>query len=357
MKKTSHLARKKKRVPAGLPPGQLVYTGTNEDQDAELSIIEYGPSVYRESFKIDHRSHKINIADDTIIWINLNGLNNIELVDWLQKSIGLNRLAVEDALVMGQRAKFDEFKEHCSFISQVLHLSADCRDLQSEQVSIFWARNYVITFQEKEEDVLKVVRQRIKEGVGKIRTCGADYLAYAIIDAMFDHNLLLSASFEEHTDTIQSKLGKLAQGELEELFLLRKNLLRYKRITAPGIEALHRLLAPNSRFLMPDNREFFQDVLDHALATADYAQSLIEELTSYTELRLAILSQKSNETIHVLTIVSTIFIPLTFLSSIYGMNFDNMPELHHPSGYFILWIIMVALIVVQIVYFRRRHWI
>jgi magnesium transporter len=196
----------------------------------------------------------------------------------------------------------------------------------------------------------------LQHNQGLIRQKGADYLAYAILDAIVDHNLVLLETFDGYVELLEQQLAHANGKGFEEIFQVRNTILQFRRLTNPIRDALHSLMISNSKFIHADTKVYFQDVHDHAVSLAETIQSIREDITSYTELRLALLSHKSNATIHVLTIVSTIFIPLTFLSSIYGMNFDNMPELHHPDGYFVLWGIMALLVVGQLLYFRRKNW-
>jgi len=319
------------------------------DFDAD-HLLEVGSASLDECFA--------RLSQPTVTWINVWGLHDVELIRQIAERTNLHPLVVEDILDTEQRAKVEEYDGAIYAVLRMLSPDEEGHHPLDEQVSLVLGPSFVLSFQERKGDVFDHVRERIRSGgAGRIRRRGPDYLAYALIDAIVDRYF---GSLETLGDQIESAeervLEDASQGALRAIQGLRRNALVVRRAVWPLREVIGSMYRTESELVTDDTRVFLRDVHDHAVQVIDAAETLRELAAGVMDLHMSAVSNRMNEVMKVLTMIATIFIPLSFLAGLYGMNFDVMPELHTPWGYPALLSVMAVLGVSMLYYFKRKGW-
>jgi magnesium transporter len=346
------------RAPVGAAPGTLV--GDINAHPTRVFAIDYGPSHY-EHFEItDPAQLKACIDKDTVTWIDVTGFRDIELIRTLGEMLDIHPLALADAVNIPQRAKTEAYPDYVFIVTHAPEFEGG--GFYSEQVSVLFGEHFVLTFQERpSEDQFKSLRERIRTSRGLIRRKGSAYLGYSIVDVITDTYFPLLDSLEKQLDAMEKRVLQHELDVLEELYALRHTALDIRRAIESHRDALSTLLHLQVPYIADEVRLFLRDCLDHALSQVAMANSLQDYVVSLRDLLASEQAQRLNEVMKVLTIVATIFIPLSFFAGVYGMNFDrtvagNMPELGLPYGYFIWWGLMALLTGSMLWYFRKRGW-
>jgi magnesium transporter len=352
----SHKHRRRKIIKKGLPPESLVYTGHREASPANVLSINYGEHFYEEK---SGYFPQISTKKPGIEWIDVRGLTDTRLIEKVGNDHQIHPLAQEDVLDTQQRAKLEEFDNGLFFI--VHHVKIDCVALEfhSEQIALFVGNNFLISFQEDPDDTLASVRKRAGEGLGKLRKKGADYLAYAILDLIVDSYYTVLDDLEGQTLELEEALhhNGAALSVKTRMFALKRALNEFRHRLMPLREAVTRLYRTEGEFIDDGNRLYLRDLVDHVaqiLDGLDNQRDMISNLEAFYQAEAA---NRLNNVMRLLTVISTIFIPLSFIAGIYGMNFDNMPELHWRYGYFAVLSIMFLSMIGMLIYFKRKRWI
>lgn len=349
----------KKRKKPGLPPGTLIFTGRQKVEYPYLVSVRYNADLLEEE---NLKNKPLPEKDpESNLWLDMRGLSDVELVELLGKKFDIHPLVLEDVLNTNQRPKFEEYDNGVFVVLQSLTVKEDNNDLfeiQSEQVGLFINERMIISFQEDEADLFLPVRERLQSGRGRIRTNGTDYLGYAMLDSIVDNYFIVLDRLEDEIEILESEIirtpnqktkSKIHQFKLESLVL--------RKAIAPLREAIGKFARTDSPFVDEATKIFLRDLYDHTVQLMDLLETHRDVLNGLYDLYLSEISFKMNNVMQVLTVISTIFIPLTFLVGVYGMNFDNMPELHWKNGYFYLWGFMVFIALALIWFFRRRRWL
>lgn len=325
-----------------------------------LSVVAYGQETVVEETVADISSLKPYLEQYTVTWVDVVGLGTEQVLVDLEELFGLHRLALEDVVNVGQRPKAEEYEDH-HFI--VLHMAHPGKGVELEQLSLFVGQGYVISFQERPGDSFEPVRERIRLGRSRLRSSGADYLAYALVDAVVDGFFPVMENIGDRLEALEETIIEDPHTDIiGELHAVRRELMSLRRSIWPLRDALNVLQRSTSLFT-ERTQVFLRDAYDHALRLMDMAESLREMGSNLMDLHLSMVSHRMNEVMKVLTIISTIFIPLGFLAGLYGMNFDpeispwNMPELSFYWGYPTLLGVMLVVVVLLIFYFRSKGWI
>lgn len=353
------IAGSRRRNPPGTVPGTL--TPDPEALPPQLHVIAYGPDDFIEVHDPDVEDLQRLNERYPVLWLNVDGLGDPELIRRIGRIFGLHVLALEDVVHVYQRPKFDSYDEH-EFV--VLRMATREEGLHLEQISVFFGEGFVLSFQERPGDVLGPVRERIRRASGRIRRRGPDYLAYAVIDAVVDGYFPLLEAVGDELEQLEEAIMERADNEsMRRLMEARRELLLIRRVLWPQRELMRQLTMLDRDTILEDTRTFFNDVRDHAAQLVDLAESLREVVAGLMELHAAMVSNRMNEVMKVLTIIATIFMPLTFVAGLYGMNFDpeaspwNMPELSWYWGYPVTLATMAILAAGMLVYFRRKGWL
>jgi magnesium transporter len=350
----------KRHAKPGTAPGTL-RAPEQQVERVVIRVIRYSPESLEEVevAGIDecaaYRPPPPGTAAGGATWIDVVGLHDIDLVARLGESFGLHSLALEDVLNTGQRPKADEYEDHLFCVLRNFHVTEG--ELASEQIALFLMPGLVLTFQEREGDAFEPVRERLRRGKGRIRGLGADYLAYALIDALVDQFFPILERQGERIEDLEDELIEDPTPEtLQEIYRLRRELLLLRRAAWPEREVLASLHRGETALVTDDVKPFLRDAYDHAIQVLEILETYRELAGSMLDVYLSSLSHRMNEVMKVLTIIATIFIPLTFLAGIYGMNFEHMPELGWRWAYPAVWAVMIALGLGLLALFRRRGW-
>ncbi len=349
------MAKKKRKT--GLPPGTLVFTGRKRLEFPNVTLIQYD----REgSLQERHAQDAAPLADEGmhVTWYDVRGLHNEELIEELGARYQIHPLVLEDVLDTQQRPKFEEYEGAIFIIIHALTFDAENLKIKTEQVALYAGEGFVLTFQEDEADLFPGVRGRIESSLGRIRKRGADYLAYSLLDNIVDHYYVVLDQMEEVLNQLEEDiLANPSRHSKAGIHSLKLQSILLRKSISPLREAIGRLTRSESPVIREDTRIFLRDLYDHTIQVMDTIETFRDVVSGLYDLYLSEISFRMNSVIKVLTIISTIFIPLTFLAGIYGMNFDNMPELHWRYGYFILWGVMVAVGLGLVYLFRVKKWL
>lgn len=349
---------KKFKKKAGLPPGSLVFTGKQHTEEVIIDIIDYGPDSFNE-LKFENIEECFPYRDAAgVTWIDIKGVHDSGLISKLGEYFEIHPLVLEDILNTNQRPKIEVFDNYLFIVLKMLSYNEEENIIDSEQVSMIIGSGYVISLQEKEEDVLDPLRERLRKGKGRIRKAGADYLAYAILDVIADNYFLLLEKLGEQMEDFEDRLlNGPDQETLKQLYILKRETVLLRKSVWPMREVVTQLERADSPLIMKETVPFLRDLYDHTIRIIETVETHREMTAGLIELYLSSNSNKMNEVMKVLTIIATIFIPLTFIAGIYGMNFANMPELEWPWAYFAVLLIMLAIGSGMILYFRRKKWL
>jgi magnesium transporter len=357
MAKKKHRPNKSKKH-IGQVPGALVYTGDKESNSLFIESFDYTPDTCTElELKTVEEAFTYK-STRSKTWINFNGLNKISEIEKVGKYYNLHPLILEDIVNTSQRPKIDEYNEYLFLVLKMMYYDEN-EEIVSEQVSLVLGHNYVLTFQEAEGDVFDSLRDRIRFGKGRIRTESADYLLYTLIDAIVDNYFLIIETMGSKIEDLEDNLfSGLTQGEIsQEIQNLKREILKIRRSIYPLREVISRIEKSESELIEDKTKRFFRDIYDHVIQISETIDIYREMIWSLMDMYMTNISNKMNEVMKVLTIIATIFIPLTFIAGIYGMNFENIPELHYEYSYHILWVIMIILFLGMLVYFKRKKWL
>ncbi len=355
-----HPFRKRSSRP-GASPGTLQAPADKRVEKVVLEVFEYGPDHVEEK-RVESFDDLLHYRDSAgISWLNIVGVHDVELLQQLGERYGLHPLALEDVVNVGQRPKHEEYGDHQFVVMKLIHPH---EKLEVEQISLFLGERFVITFQEIPGDVFEPVRERIRHGRGRIRKAGADYLAYALIDALVDQFFPLLERYGERIQELEDEVMEdPTEQTLNRIHSVKRELLALRRVAWPQREVLSSLERLDPPAVREETRVFLRDCYDHTIQIMDMLETYRDLAASLLDVYLSSVSNRMNEVMKVLTVMASIFIPLTFLAGIYGMNFDpqaspwNMPELGWRWGYPAFWVVMLLVGGALVWYFRRKGWL
>ena len=346
----------KKRV--GAPPGTLQYTGPERHEPVKVHLIEYAGEILKEKELGSGADFAGIAARDPVTWVNVDGLNDLPLTEAMGAGFNLHPLVLEDLVHTGQRPKLEEYDEYFFVVLRMLTMEDGGDGITSEQVAVVFGDRWVLSFQERAGDVWDPVRERIRGKSGRIRSRGADYLAYALIDAVVDHYFHILETMADEVEQLEVLvLEDPAPETMHRIHKLRHEMLVVRRAVWPLRELTNGLVRTESPLVKEDTQIFLRDVYDHTVQVIDMAETLRDVVSGLLDLYMSSVSNRMNEIMKVLTIMASIFIPLTFLAGIYGMNFEYMPELGIRWAYPTLLGLMAAMGVGLMYFFNRKGWL
>ncbi len=343
----------------GLPPGTVTYVGRDQTRPVALEVIHVTPEGVRQDRLDNAEACAAFVDSQSLCWINVDGLHDPECLTRLGELFRLHPLVLEDIAHTGQRPKLDELDGALFLVLKMLRYDEDERRIEDEQVSFVLQENTLLTFQEKGGgDVFGEARKRLLAGSGKLAKSGPDYLMYALIDAVVDNYFVVLERMGEDIEEVEEALlASPSPGELETIHGLRREALFLRRFIWPLREVVARLDKGGSPLIQDTTIVYLRDLYDHTIQVMDTVETFRDMLSGMLELYLSNVSLKLNETMKVLTMISTIFMPLSFLASLYGMNFRHMPELETQYGYFVVLGVMACTVTGMVLFFRRRGWL
>lgn len=347
---------KRKRSKPGTSPGSLIFTGNKKLAEPNVTLVQYNEEHYHERHEKNHLPSLK--SGDFLNWYDIRGLHQVDLIEQIGKQYSIHQLALEDILDTQQRPKFEEYENGIFITAQALTYDPVKIELITEQIAIFAGPKVVISFQEDEKELFIPVRDRISGSKGRIRRRGADYLTYALLDLIVDNYFLILDQVEESIEKLEVNIMEKQDSSYKNnIHQLKIVILKLKKIISPLREAVSQFSRCDEVHLDEETGVFVRDLYDHIIQLIDMVDTYRDIITGLQELYLAEISLRMNNVMQVLTIISTIFIPLTFLVGVYGMNFDTMPELHWDWGYFALWGLMLIIVVFMVHYFKRKRWL
>lgn len=341
---------------AGNPPGTPLFIGRRLMEDVRISYMRYNGNLYEEKENTTPEECEKLCCSEDIVWINVLGIHDSDVVESIGQLFHIHPLTVEDVLNTSQRPKFEDFENYIFVVLKMVSYSPD-RDLDPEQVSVILGRNFVITFQEKPGDVFDSVRNRIRASRGRIRSRGADYLCYALMDAVVDSYFHILEEMGDGIDELEDRvILDPAPSTIAEIHGCKRSMLQLRRTVWPLREEITLFEKSGSDLIDDSTYIYLRNLYDHTISVIDTVETYRDIISGIRDSYLSGVSNKMNEVMKVLTIIATIFIPLTFIAGIYGMNFHHMPELHWKYGYFATLAVMFVVAAGMVLYFRRKKW-
>lgn len=356
MKVRSKKKKKNKLRQPGLPPGTPVFIGDQKMDQPIVTLIQFNEEQCFEK----HSANGIPSAEpgNFINWYDVKGLHDIQLIDQLGKQFNLHPLVEEDILDTQQRPKFEEYEDGIFITLHAILFDREAQEIQNEHIAVYAGPDFVISFQEKDDDTFVPVRERIKNGSGRMRQRGSDYLAYALADSVVDHYFIVLDQMLEVIESLEEEIlynpNNWSKGKIHHFKLQMLNL---RKSVMPLREAVNWFAKSECVIVKPTTDVFTRDLYDHIVQVIDMVETYRDILNGLYDLYLSEISYRTNNVMRVLTIISTIFMPLTFIVGVYGMNFDVMPELHWKYSYPLIWGIMLVVVFWMLVYFQRKQWL
>jgi magnesium transporter len=350
---------KKRSLKAGLPPGTLIHIGEQRPEAPKITVIDYDDSSFQEK-ELKTVEECFSYKDKTTMtWINIDGLHQKDVLEKLSGCFGFHPLVMEDIMNTDQRPKIEDYADYLYIVLKMLYYNYDDNRITSEQISLVVAPHTVISFQEGlEGDVFGSLRERLRSDKGKVRKMGSDYLAYSMIDAIVDSYFTILEKLGERTELLEEELiSGPDTGTLHEIHYLKREMIFLRKAVWPLRELINTLMRGESPLVHDSMKIYLRDVYDHTIQVIDTIETLRDMVSGMLDIYLSSVSNRLNAIMKVLTIISTIFIPLTFIVGVYGMNFRYMPELEWRYGYPLIWLVMIAIGVTMLIFFKKRKWL
>ncbi len=343
---------------AGLPPGSLVHIGEKRQEAVHITYLDYDEQHFQEKKGVSVEECFPFKDTSTITWINIDGIDEISIIEQIGRAYDLHPLILEDIVTAGQRPKFDNYEKYAYIVLKMLTYNYTSHVIESEQISIVFGANFVISFQEKVGDIFDPIRDRIRQAKGRVRKLGADYLAYSLIDAIVDSYFGILEKTGERIEELEDELIQNPTSDtLDKIHTLKREMMSLRRSIWPLRELISAMQRDESSRISSQTRIYLRDVYDHAIQVIDTIENFRDMVGGMVEIYLSGISNRMNSIMKVLTMIATIFIPLTFLTGLYGMNFERMPGLHQWWGYPLTLLAMLVVAGIMLIYFRKKKWL
>jgi magnesium transporter len=352
----------KRYHPPGTSPGSLTVAEDVGEDAFTIRLIDYTAAGYVENDDVSATDCRESLSRDTQTWVDVRGTVSADTLTELGELFGLHSLAMEDVVSTGQRGKMEAHSDHLFLIMSLPDITDD--EIGITQVSLFLGKGFLITFNDAPSDLFEPLRHRLRQAIGRARTRKVDYLLYAVLDIIIDQGFPMLEDIGERIEGLEEEaLARPRPDTLQQIHTLKRELLLLRRMLWPQREVVNALLRDEDDWITDETRVFLRDCYDHTIQIMDLIETCREMVAGILDVYLSNISYRMNDIMRVLTIIATIFIPLTFLVGLYGMNFSHpespwaMPELHWYYGYPLLWLFMVALVAAMLWIFRRRKWL
>ncbi len=350
---------KRRSKKAGLPPGTLIHIGEKKVEEPKITIFDYDDQHFEEREVKALEECFVFKDKPTVTWINVEGIHQVEMVEKLGECYGFHPLVLEDILNTDQRPKMEVYGDYIYIVLKMFYGDNTNHSIEVEQVSLILGSNFLISFQEgKKGDVLNPVRERIRGSKGLIRKMGADYLAYSLLDTIVDNYFLILEKLGERVEFLEEELVvRPTNKTLQEIQKFKNEMIFLRRAVWPLREVILGLSRKESPLIKETTEIYLRDVYDHTVQAMDTIEVYREMLSGMLDIYLSSVSNRLNSVMKVLTIIATIFMPLTFIAGIYGMNFRYMPELEWRWGYPAVWFLVVIISISMLIYFKKKRWL
>lgn len=358
LKKSSFLRHfERTKISPGQSPGKLIHKGERHVDQVQIHILDYDADQL-ETKQTQNPEECFSFREKaTVTWINIIGLHDINVIEKIGTHFGIHPLVLEDVLNTDQRPKVEEYEDHIFAVLKMIYYDNTSKIIHSEQLSIVFGKNYVITFQERPGDIFNPIRARLNKS-GKLRKSKSDFLAYALLDAVVDNYFIVMESIGEKIEDIEEALAfNLDSKQLHVMHSMKRELIFMRKGIWPIREVINGIARSESRLIKRETKLYLRDVYDHTIQVIDTLETFRDMLSGIHDLYLSNQSNRMNEIMKVLTIFAAIFIPLTLVAGIYGMNFEHIPELTWKYGYAYSLILMGLISVILLGYFKKKKWI
>lgn len=350
-----HIKRSRK---AGMPPGSLINLANGDSSPSRIILFALTDKGLVERHFDDFDSYARFDVASHVRWVDIDGLASTNLIEALGKKYNIHALSLEDILNPSQRPKAEEYDNHLYVVARMLYFKPDSGEFVSEQISLIVCDGVILSFQEKGGDVFDKLRERLRKETPQRRFYSTDYLLYSLLDLIVDHYFAVLEEFGEQIETLETALVNDPSPEsLARLHHYKTEMIYLRRSVWPMREVINMLQHSDASFIRKETRPFFNDLYDHIVSAIESVEIMREILSEMLDIYLSSVSQRMNQVVKVLTVISTIFMPLTFLVGVYGMNFDYMPELRSRWGYPAVWVVMLTIAIAMLGVFRRKKWI
>jgi magnesium transporter len=356
--KRRNAALNRRAKKSGLPPGTLVHIGEKREQAVLITYMDYDERSFQEKQGAAVEECIPFKDTETVTWINIDGIDDIPIIEKIGKGYDLHPLILEDIVTAGQRPKFDNYDKYIYIVLKMLTYNFATHAVESEQISIVFGPNFVISFQEDVGDIFNPIRDRIRLAKGRVRKMGADYLAYSLIDSIVDGYFGILEKIGERIEGLEDELIEHpTENLLRQIHSLKREMMSLRRSVWPLRELINAMQRDESPLISSQTRIYLRDVYDHTIQIIDAIEGFRDIVAGMLDVYLSSISNRTNAIMKVLTMIATIFIPLTFVAGVYGMNFKYMPEIEWRWGYPAVMLLMLAIGGVMVGYFRRRKWL
>ena len=343
------------RKKPGTAPGSLIHVGHQKVQKAKLSLIEYSSETFKET-EVTSLA-EVQIDPNHITWLNLDGLHETDLIADIGLKFSIHPLVLEDCLNVHQRPKIDQYDEYIYIVMRMLTYGNEAVPA-NEQISLILGRNFIITFQERPSSIFHQLIDRLRNAKGRLRKQPADYLLYHLLDVIVDNYFLVLDGVSELVEKYdQAVLHGLQADDYNELHRQKRSLVALRKWIAPSREVINTILKDDADLISEQMMIYFNDLQDHIIQVVDLLDVQREILNDISNVHISLLTQRTNEVMKILTMITSIFVPLTFVVGVYGMNFHNMPELTWTYGYQGTWLLMLVIALIMLIYFRQQKWL
>ena len=349
---------KKHSKKTGLAPGTLIHIGERRLETAQITVMDYDENSFQEKH-VDNVEECFQFkTTPTVSWVNIDGLHDISIIEKIGENFDIHSLVLEDILSTGQRPKFEDMEKYLFVVLKMLYFDDKTQTVLSEQVSIVLASNYVISFQENIGDVFDPIRNRIRNAKGRLRKMGADYLMYTLLDAIVDNYFGILEKLGDKIESLEEELvGDPTEKVLKQIYNLKREMVFLRRSVWPLRELISGMERSESTLIKKTTGIYLRDIYDHTIQVIDTVESFRDMVSGMLDIYLSSISNRMNAVMKVLTIIATIFIPLTFVAGVYGMNFKYMPELEWKWAYWAVLGLMGIIGICMLIYFRRKKWL
>lgn len=338
-------------------PGQVTYVGEKRDRPLQLEVFNFNAATQEHFESADIEDGFDLNQPGKVSWINICGLQETEKIERIGRHYKLHPLIIEDIVDTEQRPKIDEYDDYLFVVLKMLYFKND--ELVFEHVSFILGENYVLSFQEVSDDVFDSLRKRVLQAKGLVRKSGSDYLMYALIDAVIDHYLLVVERMGTTIEAVEDQLflEEEDDGITQKIQLMKREILSVRRAVVPLRELISRLEKNDNPLIQPKTRNYLRDLYDHIIQVSESIDMYRDMTWGLMDMYMTTISNKTNDVMKVLTIMASIFIPLTFMAGIYGMNFEHMPELQWKYSYYVFWGVSILVFLLMLWYFKRKRWL
>ena len=343
---------------SGLPPGSLVHVGEVHQHEHKISVVNYNKATIKKHTVKSIEELLPYKTTDTITWVIIDGLKEVSIIEAIGQSFDIHPLVLEDILNTHQRPKFEEFNDYLYIVVKAISIETNTLNVEYEQISLLILNNFVFTFMEQPDKLFDPILNRLNNDKSQVRNLGSDYLAYIIMDTVVDEYFALQDAFDELIESVEDILLSDPSSEtLATIQKIKRELIFLRRSVSPLRELLAAIHRSESPLLNEKTKRYFGDIYDHAIRIIEAIESYRDLIAGMLDIYLSSVSNKMNETMKVLTVFASIFIPLTFIAGVYGMNFEYMPELKWRWSYPVLWVFFISVSVLLLRFFRKNKWL